>query len=141
MFSDQVQVVIVFWRFVLLSNAEFTVAAVIEALRKMHPCQVFPVSCVNASRFSHLPHQICFRFWKHATHAQKLQKQDAANFMSSFRAWKNLLTTRKAQHAASEALREKDALKLHYQMEIDRLKHQSTCDLEFEREQFNISIS
>jgi hypothetical protein len=91
--------------------------------------------------FSHLPLQICFRSWKHATHVHQLQKQDAANFMSSFRAWKNLLATRKAQHAASEALREKDALKSHYQIEIDRLKHQSTRDLEFEREQFNISIA
>ncbi len=49
--SDQAQVVAVFWHLVPQCNAEFTVAAVIEALREMHPCQVFVVSCVNASKF------------------------------------------------------------------------------------------
>jgi hypothetical protein len=59
----------------------------------------------------------------------------------SFRAWKNLHQTKQAEAAAAEAVRDKDALHSHYQEEINRLKHQSTRDLEFEREHFNISIA
>ncbi len=59
----------------------------------------------------------------------------------SFRAWKNLHQTKQAQAEAAEAIRQRNELELHYQQEIDRLKHQSTRDLELEREQFNISIT
>ncbi len=38
-------------------------------------------------------------------------------------------------------MRERDALELRYQQEIQRMIETSASDLEFEREQFNLSIT
>lgn len=61
--------------------------------------------------------------------------------MYSFRAWKNHLLINRAQADAAEAKREKDDLEIRYQEEINRLKEISNSDLQFEREQFNLSIT
>jgi DNA repair ATPase RecN len=85
--------------------------------------------------------QSCFRAWKCAVHALQQQKQDASNFLYAFRAWRNHLKTEKAQKVAAEAVRKQHELEAYHLQELDRLKLHSMDDLEFEREQFNRSIT
>jgi hypothetical protein len=85
--------------------------------------------------------QNCFRKWQRAARAQKLQKHAAANFLHYFQAWKSIILISRAKAEADDAIRERDALKLRYQQEIQRMKETSASDLEFEREQFNLSIT
>jgi len=63
------------------------------------------------------------------------------DFFNSFRVWKCCSKTRKAEEEAAEAVRERDALELHYQLQIAQLKQQMESDLMFEREDFNRSIT
>jgi hypothetical protein len=58
-----------------------------------------------------------------------------------FQAWKNFILITRAKAEADDAMRERDALELRYQQEIQRMIETSASDLEFEREQFNLSIT